>query len=159
MGEKTGWTYFNVPEALATQIKPGNRKSFRVRGKLDQYAFAGVALVPVGGGDFIFAVNGTMRQALKKSKGDTIKVVLEADPEPPKISTLLLECLEDEPGAKTYFASLALSHQLYFTRWIDSAKTEATRTRRVAQAINALALQKDFGQMLRDAKKNREQFG
>jgi hypothetical protein len=33
-GEKTGWTYIEVPAAMAEQLVPGNRKSFRVKGKL-----------------------------------------------------------------------------------------------------------------------------
>lgn len=32
-GEKTGWTYIEIPADLAQQIKPGNKKSFRVKGK------------------------------------------------------------------------------------------------------------------------------
>jgi hypothetical protein len=34
-GEKTGWTYIQVPLAMAQQLKPGNKKVFRVKGKLD----------------------------------------------------------------------------------------------------------------------------
>ncbi len=158
-GEKTGWTYFEVPATIASQLKQDTKKSFRVRGMLDQYHFAGVALVPVGGGDYIFAVNATMRKATKKKKGDTLEVAMEEDPEPPKISASLLECLEDEPQAKAYFITLAHSHQLYFTRWIDSAKTEATRIKRLALTINGLAQNKDFGQMLRDAKKDKALLG
>ena len=34
-GEKTGWTYIEVPQELAVQLQPNSRKSFRVKGKLD----------------------------------------------------------------------------------------------------------------------------
>ena len=30
-GEKTGWTYIDVPENIALQLKPNNKKSFRVK--------------------------------------------------------------------------------------------------------------------------------
>lgn len=30
-GEKTGWTYFEIPADLAQKLKPGNKKSFRVK--------------------------------------------------------------------------------------------------------------------------------
>ena len=30
-GEKTGWTYIDVPVALAEKLQPGNKKGFRVR--------------------------------------------------------------------------------------------------------------------------------
>ena len=56
-GEKTGWTYIEIPEAIAQQLMPDNKKSFRVKGKLDEYTFEGRSLVPTGGGDFILALN------------------------------------------------------------------------------------------------------
>lgn len=30
-GEKTGWTYIEIPVDIAQQLKPGNKKSFRVK--------------------------------------------------------------------------------------------------------------------------------
>ena len=50
-GEKTGWTYIEVPADIAQQMNPGNKKSFRVRGMLDGFAVAGMALMPMGGGN------------------------------------------------------------------------------------------------------------
>lgn len=43
-GEKTGWTYVNVPAAVAQQLMPGNKKSFRVKAWLDNYVFNGISL-------------------------------------------------------------------------------------------------------------------
>ena len=86
-GEKTGWTYIEIPAALAQQLKPGNKKSFRVKGKLDSYSIEQVALVPMGGGDFIMALNTTMRKGIGKGKGATLQVQLEVDTQemlPPK---------------------------------------------------------------------------
>jgi hypothetical protein len=34
--EKTGWTYIIIPAAVAGQLKPGTRLTFRVKGKLDE---------------------------------------------------------------------------------------------------------------------------
>ena len=33
MGEKTGWSYIEIPAAIAQQLKPNYKKSFRVKGK------------------------------------------------------------------------------------------------------------------------------
>src|SRR5690606_15011371 len=41
-GEKTGWTYIEVPAGIAGQLKPGMRKSFRVKGLLDGFAIEGI---------------------------------------------------------------------------------------------------------------------
>ena len=151
-GEKTGWTYIQIPAKLAQQLKPNNKKSFRVKGKLDDYAIKGVALIPMGEGDFIMAVNATMRKAIKKRKGDKLRVQLEADNKLPPLSADLLECLSDEPAASEYFNSLPYSHRLYFSRWIESAKTAPTKAKRIAQAVSALSRKWGYGEMIRSAR-------
>src|ERR1700751_3497305 len=75
-GEKTGWSYIEIKQAVAHKLKPDNKKSFRVKGKLDEHPIKSVALVPMGGGDFIMAINATMRKAIGKQKGATLKVEL-----------------------------------------------------------------------------------
>ena len=123
-GEKTGWTYINIPSEIAQKLKPGTKKSFRVKGKLDDYPIRGVALIPMGGGDFIIALNAEIRKGIKKRKGATLKVTLSTDDkfviEP---LTDLIECLTDEPGSLDFFNSLAKSHRDYFVKWLNSAKT------------------------------------
>ena len=69
MGEKTGWTYIHIPAPLAQELFPGNKKSFRVKGKLDHWAFEQLALIPMGEGDFILALNTQIRKQIKKNKG------------------------------------------------------------------------------------------
>ena len=41
-GEKTGWTYIDIPEATAQQLMPGNKKAFRIKGNMDDCSFAGI---------------------------------------------------------------------------------------------------------------------
>ena len=55
-GEKTGWTYIEIPANIAQQLKPDTKTSFRVRGMLDSCAVSGMALMPMGGGNFIMAL-------------------------------------------------------------------------------------------------------
>lgn len=152
-GEKTGWTYFDVPAELANQLKPGVRLGYRVKGKLDAYEIKQVGLIPMGDGNFIIPVNATMRKGLGKRKGATIKVELKVDESEVPLNSELLECLEDEPLAKEFFMTLTRGHRNYFSKWIDSAKTEPTKTKRIAQTISALAKKQDFGTMLRSNKK------
>lgn len=157
-GEKTGWTYFEVPADLAQQLKPGNKKSFRVRGKLDKYAFNGVALLPMGGGIFIMAVNAGMRKGIAKKEGARIQVQLAVDEKPYEIARDFLECLGDEPSALKFFKTLVVSHQNYFSKWIESAKTETTRTRRIAMAVNALSKKMGYPEMIRAAKEEKNNW-
>ncbi|HET9057951.1 MAG TPA: YdeI/OmpD-associated family protein [Chitinophagaceae bacterium] len=154
-GEKTGWTYIEVPDDLAQQLLPGNKKSFRVKGKLDSYPIKGVALLPIGGGNFIIPINGVMRKNIGKKQGATLSVQLQVDKEPFKFSDALMECLNDEPKAMARFKKMPGSHQKYFNNWIESAKTEVTKAKRIAQTITAMLKQQDFGEMLREQKELR----
>ncbi|MEK7226549.1 MAG: YdeI/OmpD-associated family protein [Bacteroidota bacterium] len=148
-GEKTGWTYFEVPADIAQKLKPGNKKEFKVKGRLDDYAISRVSLLPMGGGIFIMPVNATMRKAIGKKHGAMLKVQLEADDSAFVFNKDLMECLADEPKAKEFFQSLTGSHQRYFSKWIDSAKTEPTKTKRIAMAVNALSKKWGYPEMLR----------
>lgn len=150
-GEKTGWTYFEVPAALAKKLKPGNKKEFKVKGKLDKYVINRVSLMPMGDGAFIMPVNAAMRKAIGKRHGAMVKVELEADDSAFVFNKDFMECLDFEPEAKKHFKTLTGSHQRYFSKWIDSAKTEPTKTKRIAMAVNALAKQWGYPEMLRAA--------
>ncbi|SHN43753.1 YdeI/OmpD-associated family protein [Chitinophaga sp. CF418] len=149
-GEKTGWTYIVVPEDIAQQLKPGNKKSFRVKGKLDKHAIEAVALMPMGDGSFIMPVNAEMRKAIAKRAGAQLVVQIEEDDNPEPVSSPeLMECLEDEPEALAFFNTLAKGHRNYFMKWIESAKTEPTKAKRIAQAVTALARKQDYPTMMR----------
>jgi hypothetical protein len=158
-GEKTGWTYIDIPAAIAEKLKPGNKKTFRVKGKLDAHPIKQVALMPMGSGDFIMALNAEMRRAIKKRTGATIEVQLSEDKDRIAPPPELLACLADEPAAKEWFERLTYGHRNYFTKWIESAKTEATKTKRIAQAVNALSKRMDYGTMIRSLREERWQAG
>src|ERR1700761_7028154 len=81
MGEKTGWSYIEVPADLAQQIKPGNKQSFRVKGMLDALLISGMALMPMGDGNFILTLKADIRKALHKNKGAVVRVQIEEDKE------------------------------------------------------------------------------
>ena len=155
MGEKTGWTYIEIPPKLASQLYPGNKKSFRVKGKLDQVPVKQLALLPMGDGHFIIPLNAEMRKALKKQKGAELYVQLEKDDSPIKINHDLISCLEDEPAAFNFFQSLQPSHQHYFSKWIETAKTDSTKAKRIAQTVQACLHQYSFSEMLRNSKKDK----
>ena len=149
-GEKTGWTYIEIPAVLAQKLKPGNKQSFRVKGTLDNFSFKQTALLPMGGGDFILPLNAAIRKSIRKRQGATLAVTMAVDDTPVQLSTDMLECLADEPKALAHFKSLPKSHQNYFSKWIESAKTEPTKAKRIAQAINALAQGWGFAEMIRN---------
>lgn len=147
--EKTGWCYIFISQELAELLKPGFKKSFRVKGRLDSLKIEKVSLSPMGEGDFIMAVNSTMRKALGKQQGSEVSVNIEADPSILEINEDFLECLSDEPLALEFFNSLAPGHRRYFSNWIESAKTNETRTKRIALAITGLQKKMGYGEMIR----------
>ena len=153
-GEKTGWTYIDVPSEIAEKLMPGNRKGFRVKGKLDDFPIKGIALIPMGGGHFILTLNADLRKGIRKKKGAMLKVKLQADPEGYKLNEDFMACLSDEPSAKKFFATLSGSHRNYFSKWIDAAKTEPTKTKRIAMAVNALSKKWGYPEMIRNSKKD-----
>jgi hypothetical protein len=154
-GEKTGWTYIEIPANIALALKPNNKQSFRVKGKLDDFTIKGIALLPMGDGNFIMALNATLQKDIKKRKGAELTVQIEIDNEPLKQNFELLECLSDEPNALSFFNQLPKGHQNYFTKWIESAKTEQTITKRIAMAITAFSRKQGFSEMMK-ANKNKE---
>lgn len=149
-GEKTGWTYVDVPADIAQQLKPGNKKSFRVKGKLDNYEIAGVALMPMGDGNFILTLNADMRKGVHKREGAMLQVSIEEDVDfKLVVPDDLQECLTDDADALSYFDSLPESHRRYFVNWLNSGKTIATRAKRIGMICHAMANRMDYGQMIR----------
>lgn len=153
-GEKTGWTYIEVPSDIAEKLMPGNRKGFRVKGKLDNFSIKGIALLPMGGGNFILTLNADLRRGIRKKKGAMLSVKLQVDPEGYKLNEDFIACLNDDPVAKKFFDTLTGSHRNYFSKWIDAAKTEPTKIKRIALAVNALSKKWGYPEMIRSSKKD-----
>lgn len=148
-GEKTGWSYVTIPGDLADQLKPGFRKSFRVKGKLDNHPIAQQAILPMGNGEFILPLKSDLRKAIHKNKGAMLKLKLEEDKKPLKVSEDLINCLADSPKAEIKFKSLPPSHQMYYSKWIESAKTAGTRTKRIGLTIIAMERNLTYAEMLK----------
>lgn len=157
-GEKTGWSYIEIPVDIAQKLKPGNKKEFKVKGKLDAHPITRVSLLPMGGGKFIMPINAKLRKATGKRKGAMLKLVLEEDKSKYVFNKDFMECLEDEPVAFEFFKTLPGSHQRYFSKWIDDARTIETKAKRIAQTVTALSRQHGYGEMLRALKKDKEEL-
>lgn len=152
-GEKTGWTYIDIPSVIAEKLMPGNRKGFYVKGKLDNFSMKPTALLPMGGGNFILTLNADVRRKIGKRKGAMLNVKLQLDRQGYKLNQDFVACLDDAPEARKFFDTLTGSHKNYFSKWIDTAKTESTRIKRITMAVNALSKKWGFPEMLRNGKK------
>ncbi len=147
-GEKSGWTYIEIPVDIAEQLKPGNKKSFRIMGKLDKHPISGIAVLPMGNGGFIMPLNASMRKGTHKKKGGMLEVQLTLDTNQLVVPTAFLECLGDEPKAKIFFNQLKPSQRNYYIKWFGGVKGEEAVAKRMAQAVTALSKYQDFVAMV-----------
>jgi hypothetical protein len=115
-----------------------------VKGRLDACRIERVALMPMGEGDFIMAVNAIMRKEIRKNVGATIKVELAMDNTEIKPPAALIECLKDEPAAWAQYQSL--HHRTSFTLPVDRKRKDG---RNKSQAHCADSYRVGRGQRLR----------
>ena len=155
-GEKTGWTYIEISVAQAQVLKPNNKKTFRVKGSIDNYEFKQLAILPMGEGTFILPLNASIRKGIGKRMGHSVNVTLQLDEEPLALCAELIDCLQDEPEAMAYFNSLPKSHQQYYSKWIESAKTIETKSKRIVLTVNAALNKMSYAEMIRAQKTNSE---
>jgi hypothetical protein len=113
-------------------------KRFPVRATVNGYTWQ--TSVARMGGEFLVGLNRDVRAGAGAEAGDTVEVTLELDTAPREVEVpeALARALAADAAAKAAFEALAFTHRKEFARWIDEAKREETRERRVAQAIQML---------------------
>jgi hypothetical protein len=92
------------------------------------------------GGEFLLGLNRAVREAAGVEAGDRVEVRLELDEAPREVEVpeALARALAGDPAARAAFEGMAFTHRKEYARWIDEAKREETRERRVAQALEML---------------------
>jgi uncharacterized protein YdeI (YjbR/CyaY-like superfamily) len=68
-----------------------------------------------------------------------------AKPLPSKVPSYIQEALRKHPAARSRFERLPPSHRRRYILWVDSAKRQETKARRLQQAIRLLAAGKTLG--------------
>jgi hypothetical protein len=113
-------------------------KRFPVRATVNGYEWR--TSVARMGGEFLVGLNREVRTGAGVQAGDTVAVVLELDREPRDVQVpdALARALNADPQAKATFEGLAFTHRKEFARWIEEAKREETRARRVDQALEMI---------------------
>ena len=151
-GEKTGWTYLPISASQAQKINKGVKVLYKVKGSVNDIPFEQTNLVPMGGGDYILALNAELRRKLKAAIGEIVILKIEVDKKEYLFNEDLMDCMMDDENASAYFKQLAPGHQRYFSKWIDAAKTIETKSKRIAAVLLALNLKQDYGEMIRSQK-------
>jgi hypothetical protein len=117
----------------------GTRGRVKVKASFDGYPYRG-SIVPMGG-VHVLGVQKAIREAIGKSIGVTVHVVLEQDEEPREVLVPeeLALALEANPQARAVFEGLSYTHRKEYARWIAEAKRAETRERRARAAMEKLS--------------------
>jgi hypothetical protein len=91
-------------------------------------------------GEFLLGLNRAVREAAGVQAGDAVDVqlVLDTAPREVEVPPALARALAADPAASEAFAALAFTHRKEYARWIEEAKRDETRERRVAKALEML---------------------
>ena len=101
-------------------------------------------LIKMGGPHHIVGVPKGIRVKAGKDIGDSIEITVVADDTPREVVVPpdLEAALVPEPVARAFFDALSYTHRKEYVRWIESAKREETRVRRVEKTVEMLKAEK-----------------
>lgn len=103
----------------------------------------------MGEGNFILPVKSTLFKKLKKPLGEKVVMHLELDEKEIGLNEDLLTCLQEMPHINEQFMAMPKSHQRYYSHYVNEAKTESTKAKRIARIIESLIRGMSFGEMLK----------
>jgi hypothetical protein len=134
--EKTA-TGIRVPAEIISSFGSGKRPKLRVT--IGDHTYR--TTVAAFGDVFMLPVSAENREAAGIKAGDQIEVTLELDLEPRIVDVPedLAAALAAKPGAREAFDALSYSARKEYARQVESAKAEATRTRRIAGIVAKLS--------------------
>jgi hypothetical protein len=135
LGGRTA-TGFEVPPEVVETLGAGKRPAVTVTVGGHTYR----STVAVMGGRYMLPLSAENRTAAGLSAGDAADVELELDTAPRvvEVPADLAAALDAEPAARAAFDALNYSNQRRHTLSVEGAKTDATRTRRVAKVVETL---------------------
>lgn len=135
---KGGWTFIKVPIANLP-----NGKAFgmlKVCGTVDDFAFEGKHLMPMGDGLLFMPIAKPIRQAIQKEEGDKVNLKLYRDEIPTSLPEELIACLEDDPGKLPLFQNLSDAEQRQWIDYIYSTNSEDAKVQRILKLLADLSL-------------------
>lgn len=91
-------------------------------------------------GEFLLGLSKATRGEAGVQIGETVEVQMALDTEEREVDVpeALAQALAGDAKARAAFDRLAFTHRREFARWVQEAKREETRQRRVAQTLEQL---------------------
>lgn len=135
-GGKGATTGIVVPDELVAELGKGKKPPVQVT--VNGHAWR--STVAVMGGRSMVGVSAENRGKAGVAAGDEIEVELVLDEAPREIEVPadLAAALDAEPAARTFFDGLSFSLKRYHVEQVTGAKTDETRQRRIAKAVDLL---------------------
>lgn len=137
-GENDSWAFFVLPKSASDTLPRRGRTS--VDGIINGHAFQ-ATLEPDGQLSHWLKVNEDLRQAAGVNVGQTVAVqIFPAKPElEPELPDDLRAALAACPEAEVTWEATTTIARIDWVHWIESAKQDKTRKRRVENACDMLA--------------------
>jgi hypothetical protein len=131
-----GGAYVTIPFDIE---KVYGKKRVKIRAMIDGEPYRGT-LIRMGTPNHILLILKEIRQKIGKSIGDEVKIDLQEDLEPRiiELPADLQDALSYAPQARENFNRLSYTHQKEYVHWINEAKRDETRLKRVQQTIAML---------------------
>ena len=129
-------TGFHVPDEVVAALGSGRRPAVTVT--INGYAYR--STVAVFGGVSMIGVSAEHRAGAGIAGGDEVDVDIELDTAPRVVTPPddFAAALDAEPDARRTFDGLSYSNKSWHVLQITGAKTDETRSRRIAKSIDAL---------------------
>jgi hypothetical protein len=129
-------TGVRVPDDVVAALGGGNHP--RVRVTLGGYSYQ--TSVARMGGEFLFPVSAAVREESGLAAGDEVVVRIELDTAPRELTipAELAEALERDAAAREVFDGLSYSNRKRHVLAVEGAKSDETRQRRIARALDEL---------------------
>jgi Bacteriocin-protection, YdeI or OmpD-Associated/Domain of unknown function (DUF1905) len=129
-------TGIEVPPDVVEALGAGKKPAVRVT--LAGYTYR--STVASRSGRFLIGVSADVREQAGVAAGDDVDVELELDTAPREVDLHpeFAQALDAEPEARRFFDGLSYSQRRWFAEPIGSAKSEETRQRRIAKALERL---------------------
>ena len=85
----------------------------------------------------LVVVNRSVKAATGVDAGDRVRVELELDTEPRtvRVPADLRAALASDAAVEAAFAALSFTHRREYVEWVEEAKREETRSRRIAATV------------------------
>jgi hypothetical protein len=115
----------------------------KVKATIEGIPYRGT-LVRMGSECHMLLILKSIREQVGKTFGDDVTIIVESDTEPRVVGIPadLKQAFEADPDAKTFFDKLSYTHQREYVSWIEEAKKDETRQRRIAKTVEMLKQKK-----------------